>query len=280
MSDVMFSRRAALRGGAIVVGGVAASAAVSAAPKSDPRRSALGQIKMEGALDGRVAIWSYSGLIYAVTPGQRPRAILSIAGGSANWATRQPDGSWSMLGATMSFFRDPANGAFLDAFDNPMTGKRNEVRPNILSGGQMTFPADGSAPHFVGKSRAGETTPGGFTEADPERPLGRVDWTETRDTVMMTTDHSFEVPVQPQLEARTIFCDRTDFFDARVTRMPAKMATTTIVPWLRWMNMADAPGHLIWHCSGEKMFEVDALPADYRARAGASLEIFGAPPAP
>lgn len=261
------SRRAVLGGTAAL----AAASTVAAAP-GDPRSSAEGQIRMEACTDGHPAVWSYSGFIYAVRPGERPRAILALAGGSTNWARRDPNGDWRLRGATMSFFRDPDSGAFVETFANPFTGKTTEVRPNILSGGGMRFPADGSAARFVGRSRAGETTPRGFNLADPDRPLGRVDWIETADTVMLLTDHAFEVPVQPQLEARTIFADRTAFYDPRVRRLPARMTTSTITPWLRFMATPDAPGHLIWHCSGEKLFDVAALPADYRARAGSLLD--------
>lgn len=280
MDVPVFSRRDTLGGAGGLIAALASGAATAAPSVGDPRGSALGQVKMEHCLDGTAAIWSYSGILYAVQPGTRPRAILGVAGGSASWAEPQPDGAWHVRGATMSFFRDPESAAFLDTFENPFTGKRNQVRPNILSGGGMHFPAGGGSATFVGKSRAGESTPGGFNVADPTRPIGRVDWSETPSTIMLMTDHAFEVPVQPQLEARTIFADRTAFFDPRVKRMPARMTTTTIVPWLRWMEMATVPGHLVWHCSGEKLFDAAALPADYRMRAGGLLDSFRAPPAP
>jgi hypothetical protein len=270
------TRRAALVGTAALA---AAVPTAGAAAVVDPRSSAEGQIAMEACRDGHPAVWTYAGFIYAVRPGERPRAILGLAGGTTSWASRETNGDWRLRGATMSFFRDPDSGAFLDAFANPFTGRTTEVRSNILSGGGMRFPADGSAARFIGRSRAGETTPGGFNVADPGRPLGRVDWTQTADTVMLLTDHAFEVPVQPQLEARTIFADRSAFLDRRVRRLPARMTTSTITPWLRFMNMADAPGHLVWHCSGEKLFDAANLPADYRARAGSMLDTLVTPPA-
>lgn len=263
----------------LIGAGVGLAAVPTSAFAAGLNHSADGQIKMEACLDGHPAIWSYSGFIYAVRPDERPRAIFGIAGASANWATRQSDGGWRMTGATMSFFRDPESGAFLDRFANPFTGRSAEVRPNILSGGAMSYPADGGSPRFIGQSRAGETTPGGFNHADPSRPLGRVVWARTAQSVMLTTDHAFEVPVQPQLEARTIFADVRLFDDRRLERMPARFVTSTIVPWLRFMDMAGAPGHLVWHCAGEKLFDVANLPLDYRARAGGLLDVLATSPA-
>jgi len=37
------------------------------------------------------------------------------------------------------------------------------------------------------------------------------------------------------------------------------------------MDMTDAEGHLVWHTSGEKLFDAQLLPADYRTKAGARL---------
>lgn len=234
---------------------------------------------MESALDGGPGVWSYSGLIYAIQPGERPRPILALAGGSSTWAARRPDGSWELTGATLSFFADPDSKAFLDTFANPFTGARDAVKPNFLSGGAMIVPADGGAPSFRGVSRAGQSAPKGFAP-DAGRPLGRVEWIETGDSMSMITDHAFSVRMQPQIEARTIFADRRAFFDPAVRRLPARFATTTVTPWLGWMDMGDRPGHLVWHCSGEKYFAARDLPAIYRARAGSLLAALDTPPAP
>lgn len=288
MDDV--SRRDFL--GAVAVGGVlAGTTSAGARPAgarepasfpggSDPRRSGLGQIKMEAALDGRAGIWGYRGLIYAVRPDCVPLPILGLDGGSAFWGHDMGGGAWEMTGTTMSFFTDPDSGRHLDTFTNPFTGKTDAVRANILAGGaRMVYPADGAAPHFVGQSSAGESTPGGFVEADGAHPVGRVAWTTFAGGVAMTTDHAFEVPVQPQLEARTIRADAASFFDPSVRRLPAQMTTTTITPWLRFMGMEGQPGHLVWHCWGEKVFDVADLADSYRAGAGDRIDLFVTPPA-
>jgi hypothetical protein len=37
--------------------------------------------------------------------------------------------------------------------------------------------------------------------------------------------------------------------------------------WLKWMDMKDQPGHVIWHASGVKLQSMDQLPRAYRERA-------------
>jgi len=41
---------------------------------------------------------------------------------------------------------------------------------------------------------------------------------------------------------------------------------TVLNPWPKWMDMADRPGHVIWHASGAKLRSVAELPGEYRRR--------------
>lgn len=244
----------------------------AAAIGDDPRQSAMGQAKLNATLDGSPAFWAYAGTIYAVRSRVRPVPLLALSGLQANWAMRQADGSYRLAAPLLSFFRDVDSGAFLDVFVNPFTQMRNPVRPNFFAGkGYAVYPADGSAMRISGKIDATESAPQGFKPAEPSG-IGRVLWSETRDSIVLNTDQFFNVQLQPQGEAQTRTADRDRFFDPRVKRLPARFSATTISPWLAWMDMGTAEGHLVWHTSGEKVFSVDDVPADYRVRAGQSLE--------
>jgi hypothetical protein len=248
-------------------------------PIHDPRSRAEGQVKMVASLDDGAAYWSYAGVVYAVRPNLRPLPILRIAGCQVHWTRPESDGAYRMKAKTLTFFRHAESGAFLDQYDNPFTEKRNLVRPNIFSGkGGAIFPADGTAMRLMGTVDASESAPRGFSPGDSHRGLGRVEWSLTHDSSVLLTDHAFNVQVQPQLEAHTRTADRSQFFDPRVKRLPARYAATTITPWLAWMEMGATQGHLVWHTSGEKVFSEDRLPEDYRVRAGAMLEqLFASP---
>ena len=244
----------------------------AAAGQYDPRSTAEGQIKLGATLDGTPAWWIYTGLIYAVRPNMRPVAILGIAGCESQWAEKRPDGSYVVSGVTASFFRDPATGAFLDGFVNPLTGKRVSAKANVLSGGGAIYPADGSSARAYGHIKDAVVAPGGFAPSDPNKPLGAVRWDILGDSIMLMTDRAWNVPVEPQLEAQTQMADRNDFFRQGLGRLPARYSATTIVPWMGWLEMGDIPGHLVWHTSGEKVFSPGRVPADYRARAGAVMD--------
>jgi hypothetical protein len=239
----------------------------------DPRQTAEGQVKLGATLDGSPAYWTYSGVVYAIQSGKRPLPILSLAGGQSSWATRRADGSYRVSGAILTFFRDLETGAFIDAFDNPITGKRNLVKPNQLSGGGVVYPADGSSARAQGQIKSAVVAPQGFKASEPEKALGAVRWSLAGPSIMLMTDRSWNVALQPQLEAQTQIADRAAFFDPKVTRLPTSFTATTIIPWMTFMDMGDAPGHLVWHSSGQKVFSVDDMAADYRDHAGSKLDI-------
>jgi hypothetical protein len=265
------SRRALLVAGGFGVG-IAASAGF-AATDYDPRRSAEGQMKMLATLDGSPAFWHYTNLIYAMLPGQHPRPILAASGCQSSWAERMEDGSYRVTGTTMTMFRDLETGAILESFENPFTGRRNIVQTNFLSGGGLRYPADGSSASLeIRPASGGVIAPKGYGEGNLQRKLGLVRWKMFGESIQLTTDHSWPVPVQPQLEAQTVSASKAEFFDPRVLRMSARDAGVSIMPWMTWMEMGDVAGHLMWHYNGEKLFSLDSLDADYRAHAGDRLE--------
>ncbi len=278
------SRRDVLTSGVLATASAAASSSAIAAPSHlpagyDPRTSSEGQIKLLAALDGSPAYWTYSGLIYAVLPGRHPQPILALSGGQASRVTRRTDGSYIATGSILTFFRDVNTGAFLDSFDNPLTHKRDRVEPNILTGGHIVYPADGGSASAEGQIMAATVAPDGFKRSDPAKPLGVVRWSVIGPSVMLMTDRSWSVATQPQLEAQTQIGDRAAFFDRKVLKMHASFTATTIMPWMTWMDMGETPGHLMWHSSGEKVFSVEEVPADYRAHAGSKLDVLTTPPA-
>jgi hypothetical protein len=239
----------------------------------DPRLSAEGQIRLSASLDGSPAFWIYSGTVYAVQPGLHPRELVRLSGCQSSWAERLEDGSYRVSGATLTFFRDCRSGTILDYFDNPITGRRNKVVANFLSGGALRYPADGTSARAEFRPATGSViAPNGFGAADLQKPLGLVRWQVMEQSVLLFTDRSWNVAVQPQLEAQTQSGDRADFFDPALRRMTARYSGTSIMPWMTWLEMADIPGHLTWHSSGEKSFSLDGLEADYRAHAGDRLD--------
>jgi hypothetical protein len=68
-------------------------------------------------------------------------------------------------------------------------------------------------------------------------------------------------------QRQSLFTRRQDFLDSRATALPATFSSTVFMGWLKWMNMAGEPGHVIWHAAGAKLRSLDELPQEYRERA-------------
>ncbi len=88
-------------------------------------------------------------------------------------------------------------------------------------------------------------------------------------------------PVQPILEAQSVFTPAAQLADRKLNRADAMFSSTTFSPYPRWMEMGDTPGHTIWHAAGRKLRSLDELPAEYldRARRQFPGQLSAKPPA-
>jgi hypothetical protein len=272
-----------IEAGALASAGVGlsmASGPALAKDQYDPRKSSAGLVKLEAYADGRPAPWWYTGTIYAVRERTKPKALFRFEGSETYWASPKSSGEADVYSRTITFFRDVDTNQWLDAYDNPLTGQRNALRPNVLRG-QSVFPADGGAPRLkmAGPMTPTEIAPQGFEATDPNKPTGGFKWIVLGDMVLRIGDRAAPSKLQPSMEAQSTFGDAKAFFDPRAKAMGAQFTSTTFSPYMGWMKMADEPGHLIWHASGYKTRGFTELPAEYRARAEAILPgaLMGAP---
>jgi len=74
---------------------------------------------------------------------------------------------------------------------------------------------------------------------------------------------------QPWMEKQTIFGAERELDDPKQPNPPTTFTSSYSAPYLKWMEMGDLPGHLLWHSSGRKLAGLDELPAAYRKRADA-----------
>jgi len=68
-------------------------------------------------------------------------------------------------------------------------------------------------------------------------------------------------------QRQTMFVPLAAFNDREIVNLPTVFSSTVFMPWLKWMDMGDRPGHVVWHASGAKLRSVDELPTEYRHRA-------------
>lgn len=215
----------------------------------DPKDALTAMVKMRGSLVAEDVPHWYCGTIYAVLPGKSPIPMVDFEGSEIDYYEKQADGSYHAYAATASFFRDTQTGKLLDAFDNPITGKRNEVHPNTI-----TVDA-----HYIystrGIKRSDDPRP-----LDPELSINRLlQWKESGEHVWLTMRRAYPAGL-PMGEHQLVRGPLAELHDPSLAKVYTTAAPTFIAPWLGWMDMTDHPGHTVWAGPARKLDRVEDYP--------------------
>jgi hypothetical protein len=220
----------------------------------EPADALTAMVKMRGSLLAEDVPHWYAGTVYAVLPGKAPLPLVDFEGSEIDYYERQADGSYHAFGATVSFFRDTQSGRLLETFDNPITGKRNEVRPNSI-----TVKA-----YYIYSVK-------GFKRSDDPRPLpengniaGRLKWHESGDQIWLTMRRAYPTGL-PMGEHQLIRGALAELHDPATHKVYTTAAPTFVAPWLSWMDMHDHPGHTVWAGPARKLDRVEDYPRELLA---------------
>ena len=208
-------------------------------------------IKMRGSLLAEDVPHWYYGTIYAVLPGKTPLPLVDFEGSEIDYYERQPDGSYHAYAATASFFRDTWSGKLLEVFDNPITGKRNEVQPNTIS-------VDAHYVYSVnGFKRSDDPRP-----VDPDQKITRLlNWRESGEHIWLTMRRAYPAGL-PMGEHQLVRGSLAELHDPSQPKVYTTAAPTFIAPWLGWMDMKDHPGHTVWAGPARKLDRVEDYPRE------------------
>lgn len=214
-------------------------------------------LRVTGSLREEDVPWWYDGTIFGIVGEQQPRPLVKFEGMELYWVRHLDNGEFELIGNTVTFFRDVESGKMIDKFQNPYTGETNTVKPAVQGGG----PGRG----FNYSVKGIRPTP--FIDAMPERPL-ILNWSFARDMVWLHNETQYPPGMPPpRAQRQTMFVPLDQFNDRAVKNLPTVFSSTVFMPWLKWMDMGDRPGHVIWHASGAKLESIEQLPSEYRARA-------------
>jgi hypothetical protein len=202
-------------------------------------------MKLHAATDDGEVPWYYTGRIYAVRERQSPVHLFNLEGTEIYWVRRRSASEWQAFSSTLTFYRDARSGEYLESFANPLTGKTLPVRPNVLRSKQpATFAPEG-------------------TNGQP----WLVESYQNGDDVWLVTSRQLLTVPQPWSETQTIFAKAYELADPGRFRAAAVFSSSYLAPYLAWMEMDEAPGHLLWHSSGRKLASIEEIPPRYRERA-------------
>jgi hypothetical protein len=250
-----------LAGGGLVFSpeGVASAAGRDASLPDTPAEHLRQLVRMQGSLREEDVPWWFTGVIFAVTgDAATPRPLVRFEGLEVYWFQHVGAG-YRLGGHTVTFFRDFETNEYLYEFRNPWTGRTDGVKPAV-QGGNLGFHygEDGIWPVRLNGEAFGSPAP---------RPLW-VQWHAAGEQVWLQHQTVYPPGMPPMHGQRqSMFVSRRDFANRRLAALPAAFSSTVFMGWLKWMDMKDHPGHVIWHASGAKLRSIDELPREYRERA-------------
>jgi hypothetical protein len=226
---------------------------------TDASENLRNMVRMQGSLAERDVPWWFSGVIFGVRgESETPRPLVRFEGMEIYWFKHVSDG-YQLNGHTVTFFRDFTTNEFLHEFVNPYTGRTDIVKPAV-QGGNLGFryTLRGIWPEKLSGEPFGDVS---------KKPL-RLQWHAMADYVWLQHQTVYPPGMPPMHGQRqSMFATRRDFTNVGLETLPAAFSSTVFMRWLRWMDMRDEPGHVIWHASGVKLGSIAELPPEYRARA-------------
>jgi len=256
------TRRAALGLGAASLaaagGGSLAKAAASPARIpirfDDPIWNRETAARLQADTNGSQVYGRCSGVVAGVRPGEAVRPLFNFEVFSTIRVLRQDDGSYQRMTKEAIFYTDPTTGAVLDEWDNPYTGERVKVVDVHNDPYNWVIASTVQPPAMPGAVNPGRAVVG----AKPYL----LHWTTLGpDTVVLTEDGHAYYPnrLDPAKWPRESagakiqtselfrwFINKSDLEDPKKTFLPANGSWVRVQPWLPWMLMGPAAGHVMY----------------------------------
>jgi len=257
VSDTPISRRAAI--GAVAAAAVAAPAVAAAKPArmainfDDPVWNREMMARVEADIAPGKFVWGMcTGVVHGVRDGEAVKPLCGFEVFSSTRVLRQPDNSYQRMCRELIFYRNLKTGELMDEWDNVYTGERvkvvdvaNDPFNFVIS---EFFP---DPPSYGGLNK----------DKPPKRPL-RLNWGWMgEDTLTLDSDiHLFypnalqpdkwpresSGPLNRVSELFRYFIRREDAENPELTSLPYSGVWSRITPWLPWMLMGPAPGHIYY----------------------------------
>ncbi|NLR40416.1 DUF1838 family protein [Novosphingobium sp. ERW19] len=297
MDDVKITRRGSL-GLAGLAAGMAMSPAVAAAAKGsqgpskltpafktkidfkDPEWNRDTYVRIDADIDPTKEKCGWlKGKAYGVRPNEPIRALFGVEGFSFTRTKRLEDGSYRRMLREVVFYRDLQSGEILKTWHNPYTDETVKVVP--IANDPFNFTISQWMPE--------PPSYGGMNKDKPPRQPFLQDWEfGPEGTMILRTDIDMQYPnaLNPEKWVREssgpmnrvsehfIFTVlRKDVENPRLTHIPHIGAWTRTTPWLPWMLMGQAEGHVNYFTHFQTIPEGEkGLPADLVAAARAMDE--------
>ncbi len=261
-TDIDVDRRNMMTGLALAGLGVAtlpntSSAKEAALPLNTPAEHLRAIVRTSASLKEVDCPWYYNGTIYGIVGEEQPRALYRFTGMEMYRMIHVAADEYEMIGNTVTFFRDLATNEFLYDYKNPYTNALNKPEAAVQGGKAgrgFEYSVRGIRPKM-------------FKDKFPDETLNMW-WTAAGDYVWLHDSTVYPPGMQaPRMQRKTNFVRRDQFMDPKVDSLAATFTAAVFMPWPKWMEMGDRPGHIMWHASGAKLKSVAEIPDEHRIRA-------------
>lgn len=213
------------------------------------------------------------GTAYGVRDNEKVRPLFNVEGFSLVRTKRLDDGSWRRMLREIVFYRDLDSGRILKTWRNPYTNE--DVRVVPIANDPFNFTIRDTVeplPSYGGLQ----------TEKREAKPF-LLDWSDGPDgTLICRTGINMIYPnaLRPdkwpresagamnRVSEHFIYTiKRRDAENRRLTNLPVIGSWSRITPWLPWMLMGQAPGHISYFTNFATLKSIAELPADLVAAA-------------
>lgn len=248
---------------------------------SDPAQNLNTYIRVQGNVNpDEISIGYYSGVLYSVVGDWKQTVpVIGISGIGIRRIEPQPENKYRVFNRELAFYSDLKTGEFVDTWNNPLIDEVVEVLPIQ----NMTVNA--------------EVAP--ILEFDMEGTILRRPFTPPWEILNGSAFSLFEVHTEvkselqpqewpressgPRMRISEMFhrhCRVADLNNRDMTSVPYVGTWMRIAPYLPWMLMGQAEGHLFYRCAMHKFSRVKDLPKNFLAKAEREYPEFLEPPKP
>jgi hypothetical protein len=235
----------------------------------DPVWNREANARLEADTNGTQVYGRASGVVCGVRPGEAVRTLFNFEVFSTIRVLRQSDGSYQRMTKETILYADPVTGAMLDEWDNPYTGERVKVVDVANDPYNWIIASTVQPPAMPGLVTTGQAVPGG-------KPY-LMNWSQFGpDTIVLSVDGHGYYPNKldpakwpresagPMIQSSELFryfISRADLEDPAKTHVPSNGNWVRVQPWLPWMLMGTASGHVLYEGVFRRYRNLDFYPA-------------------
>jgi hypothetical protein len=207
-----------------------------------------------------------TGMVLGVRDGEAVRPLFGFEVFSSIRVVKQPNDSYQRMCRELIFYRDLKTGEMMDSWLNPYTNE--EVRVVDVANDPFNY--------VISEYYPDPPSYGGLNAVKPPRRPFLRDWALLNDdTVIMQSDiHLYyrnaldpavwqresSGPMNRVSEMFRYQIRRDDLENPELTHLPHTGVWNRVTPWLPWMLMGPAPGHILYAGSFTTVPSVNAVP--------------------